>query len=64
MKLAFSPALERVIMGRIYSHRKSGRLFGHRIHGLIGTPWTEDGAPFSRANTGKTVRSLFDEGFA
>jgi fatty-acyl-CoA synthase len=35
---------------------------GIELHGVIDTPWTEDGAPFHRSNAARTVRGLFDEG--
>jgi fatty-acyl-CoA synthase len=37
---------------------------GIELHGLIGSPWTEDGMPFSRACAARTVRGLFDEGLS
>jgi len=35
---------------------------GIELHGLIGSAWTQDGAPFHRGNAVRTVRNLFDEG--
>lgn len=63
MKLAFSTrAWNAYSWDEFVTAAKAVGYSGIELHGLIGTPWTEDGAPFSRANTGKTVRSLFDEG--
>ena len=35
---------------------------GIELHGLIGSDWTRDGAPFCRASAARTVRTLRDEG--
>ena len=35
---------------------------GVELHGVAHSAWSEDGAPFSRANASRTVRRLFDEG--
>ena len=63
MKLSFSTrAWSAYSWDEFIAAAKTVGYAGIELHGLIGTPWTEDCAPFCRASAGKTVRSLFDEG--
>ncbi|MEN6339626.1 MAG: AMP-binding protein [Clostridiaceae bacterium] len=63
MKLSFSTrAWNAYSWDEFRAAAKTVGYAGIELHGLIGTPWTEDGAPFCRSSAGKTVRSLFDEG--
>lgn len=46
------------------SAAKATGFSGIELHGVANSAWTEDGAPFSRANAKRTVRRLFDEGLS
>ena len=63
MKLSFSTrAWNGYAWDDFCSAAKTVGYAGIELHGLIGSPWTEDGQPFCRASAVRTVRNLFDEG--
>ncbi|MEA5040738.1 MAG: AMP-binding protein [Clostridiaceae bacterium] len=41
---------------------KTAGFSGIELHGMIGSSWTKEGAPFHRASARRTVRRLYDEG--
>ncbi|HOG00896.1 MAG: Long-chain-fatty-acid--CoA ligase [Firmicutes bacterium ADurb.Bin248] len=63
MKLSFST---RGWSGRAFDDfivaAKATGFAGIELHGLAGSDWTREGAPFSRASASRTARRLFDEG--